>query len=68
VSGREDYDCTARKQARQGRVRINRTTGHPNVNKTAKHYIHTLKQNLRISLGFYRIHDDYTRTQRQKEG
>jgi hypothetical protein len=62
VSGREDHDCRARKQARQGRVKSNRTTEQPNINKTAKHYIHTSKQNLRISLGFYRIHGHYTRT------
>jgi hypothetical protein len=44
------------------------TTEQQNINRTAKHYIHTSKQNIRISVGFYRIYDHYTWTQKQKEG
>ena len=44
------------------------TAGQPNINKSAKHYIHTPEQDFRISLGFYRIYDHYTRHKDRREG
>jgi hypothetical protein len=66
MSGLEDYACRAKKQARQGRVRGNRTTEQQNINKTNEYHIHTSKQNIGISVRLYRIHDHHTRTHRQK--
>jgi hypothetical protein len=42
--------------------------GQLNINKSAKHYIHILKQDFRISLGFYRIYDYYIRHKNRMEG
>jgi hypothetical protein len=45
MSGLEDHDCRAKKQARQGRVRGNRTTGQPN-NRISYTHIKTKHRNI----------------------